>query len=172
VAYLDGNRNTPYYLNGYYRSDLDSYQGGEVRYPFSNLELGWHVLEMKAWDVFNNSAEDSLRFFVTDEMELIVDELRAYPNPFTTSTRITFQHNRPNTALRAELRIINSAGAVMYSEDQAISDEGYVFDEWEWDGRDARGNELQSGTYIIYVSVLDPETGERSRTYERVVFLR
>lgn len=172
VAYLDGNRNTPYYLNGYYRSDLDSYQGGEVRYPFSNLELGWHVLVMKAWDVFNNSAEDSLRFFVTDEMELIVDELRAYPNPFTTSTRITFQHNRPNTALRAELRIINSAGAVMYSEDQAISDEGYVFDEWEWDGRDARGNELQSGTYIIYVSVLDPETGERSRTYERVVFLR
>jgi len=172
VAYLDGNRNQPYYLNGFYRADLDSYRDGEVRYPFSDLEEGWHQLQMKAWDVFNNSAEDSIRFLVTSDVQLVVDDLRAYPNPFRSSTRISFQHNRPDQSLTAELRIVSSRGALMYEERRDFVDEGFVMDAWEWDGRDAGGHALQSGTYLIYVTVTDSETGEMDRTYERVVFLR
>ena len=65
VAILDGVTNSPYILNDYYESDLNSFQSGKVLYPFSNLNDGEHTLNFKAWDVHNNSSNAEITFFVT-----------------------------------------------------------------------------------------------------------
>ena len=57
IAILDENTTNPVVLNDYYESDIDSYQSGEIRYPFTELEDGLHTLSVKVWDVFNNSSE-------------------------------------------------------------------------------------------------------------------
>ena len=59
-ATFDGG--TSVVLNEFYASDLDTYQSGRVVYPFSGLEEGPHTLELKAWDVHNNSASATLGF--------------------------------------------------------------------------------------------------------------
>ena len=44
VAVLDGNSSEPILLNDYYSADLESYQSGEIRYQFKNLEQCKHTL--------------------------------------------------------------------------------------------------------------------------------
>ena len=39
-AVLDGDASHPFVLNEYFVSDLDTYQSGTIRFPFSQLEEG------------------------------------------------------------------------------------------------------------------------------------
>ena len=49
-------------LNEYYQSDLNTYQSGRVVFPMSGIDAGVHQMELKAWDVHNNSATAVLDF--------------------------------------------------------------------------------------------------------------
>ena len=40
VAILDENTTNPIILNDFYESNVDDYQRGEIKYPFTNLEEG------------------------------------------------------------------------------------------------------------------------------------
>ena len=57
TAILDGNSSEPFILNDFYVADLDSYQSGEIRFQFDDLTPGPHSLELKVWDVNNNSLQ-------------------------------------------------------------------------------------------------------------------
>ena len=56
-------------------------------YPFSDLEEGPHTLELKAWDVHNNSAKATLDFVVVSRFEVFLDGLVNYPNPMDGGAR-------------------------------------------------------------------------------------
>ncbi|MCB0780177.1 MAG: type IX secretion system sortase PorU, partial [Flavobacteriales bacterium] len=70
VAVLDENTDQAIVLNDFYEADLDTYKSGEVRYRLSDLAEGDHTLRLKAWDVFNNSAEAFTEFVVAASEEL------------------------------------------------------------------------------------------------------
>ena len=61
---LDEESSQSVVLNDFYTSDLNTYQGGTVRYAFSDLEDGPHSLSLTAWDVYNNKGTGSIDFVV------------------------------------------------------------------------------------------------------------
>ena len=91
VAILDGDETNPFKLNDYYLAAVDDYQRGEVTYPFRDLEPGLHTLNLKAWDVYNNSSTAEIQFVVHDEdEELVIENVLNYPNPFIDYTEFWF----------------------------------------------------------------------------------
>jgi hypothetical protein len=86
VAILDGNSAEPILLNDYYSAALDSYQSGEIRYQFTELEQGKHTLEVKVWDVNNNSSVIKTEFVVQDKANTMLEHVYNYPNHFNSST--------------------------------------------------------------------------------------
>ena len=74
-------------LNEFYASDLDTYQSGRVVYPLSDLEEGPHTLELKAWDVHNNSAKATLDFVVVSDLEVFLDGLSTTRIPWIGGAR-------------------------------------------------------------------------------------
>lgn len=171
VAVLDGNTDRAVVLNDLYEADLDTYRSGTARYRFDDLAEGTHTLQVKAWDVFNNSSEAGTEFVVAPSAELALEHVLNYPNPFTTRTQFFFEHNRPCSTLDVQVQVFTAAGRLVKTIDRQLACEGFRSEPLAWDGCDDHGDKLGRGVYVYRLSVLTPE-GARAEKLEKLVILR
>lgn len=171
IAVLDGKTGDPIVLNEYYSADLDSYQSGEIRYNFSQLEPGAHTLELKVWDVNNNSSNARLDFIVQKKAELTLDHVLNYPNPFTTRTEFFFEHNQACTALEVQVQIFTISGRLVKTINEAVQCDGFRSKGIPWNGRDEYGDQLAKGVYVYRVKVKTPDGSSADKT-EKLVILK
>lgn len=170
VAVLDENTSQAVVLNDFYESDLDSYQSGSIRYPFSELEDGPHTLSLKVWDVYNNSTDAYTEFVVASDAELALSHVLNYPNPFTTNTAFYFEHNRPGQQLDVKIQIFTVAGKLVKTIDTYAASDGYRVGPIEWDGLDDFNDKIGKGVYLYKVRVLAPD-GKSADEFEKLVIL-
>lgn len=138
----------PISLSNFYRGDLDTYQSGEVRYQLSGLPEGRHSLNVKAWDTYNNSAEEGIFFEVRAASDLRIHNVFNFPNPVARSTVFTFQRNSAEP-IDVEIKIYTLAGRLVKTQ-QVVS----VIDRFvqiPWDGRDQNGDPIANGMYFYKV---------------------
>lgn len=152
-------------LNEYYSSDLDTYQSGRVVFPFSDLEEGPHTLELKAWDVHNNSAKSQLEFVVVSDLNVFLEGLINYPNPVGSGgTTFRFDHNQACVALKMSMHIYDSQGTLVWQGERLDTPTGYQVDGWHWDGAASGGSPLGQGTYIYRLDIETPEGRQAGKT--------
>jgi hypothetical protein len=168
---LDEEDNNLFTLNDFYEAALDDYTRGEVRYPLYRLKTGRHNVRVKAWDVYNKSAEGYTEFVVAESAELALSHVLNYPNPFTTNTAFWFEHNRPGQKLLVTIRIFTVTGKVVKTLQQEIISEGYRVDSISWDGLDEYGDQIGKGVYVYKVTVR-AEDGSQADEFEKLVLLR
>jgi hypothetical protein len=170
IATLDNDNNTYYVLNNFYESDLDDFQKGSVRFQLPELKPGHHSLQIKVWDVMNNSNDYDLDFTVVENAELRVDHVLNYPNPFTTKTAFWFEHNHPGVDLYTKIEIFTVSGKLIKTISQTINTAGNRSNEVLWDGRDEYGTKIGRGVYIyrLRVTTLDGKVADK---WERLVVL-
>ncbi|PIE86731.1 MAG: hypothetical protein CSA03_03945 [Bacteroidetes bacterium] len=171
IAVLDGETGNPIVLNDYYTADLDSYQSGEVRYNFTELEPGSHTLSIKVWDVNNNSSEATIEFVVRAKENVELEHVLNYPNPFTTSTDFFFEHNQACVDLDAQIQIFTVSGRLVKTINESVQCDGFRSKGIHWDGLDDFGDQLAKGVYVYNVKVRTPE-GEIAEKTEKLVILR
>jgi hypothetical protein len=163
--------NRPIILNEFYEAALDDYMRGEIRYPFFKLEPGNYRINLKAWDVHNNSGEAGLDFVVADDAGLTIKNLLNYPNPFTTNTKIHFDHNRPNEPLDVIVQIYTVSGKLVKTIKQTISTTGFHAELDAWDGLDDFGDRIGRGVYVYRIR-LRTAAGENTQDTQKLVILR
>lgn len=171
TAIIDGNSAKPIVLNDFYESDLDTYTSGEVRYPLSTLSLGEHTLTVKAWDVFNNSNEETIQFRVEEDSQVALSHLLNYPNPFTTNTSFIYEHNQACQQLDARVQIFTVSGKLVKTIESSFYATGFRGQDIPWDGKDDFGNAIGKGTYI-YKLELRNEKGQRAESFQKLVILK
>ena len=171
VAVLDDETNQSISLNDYYSADTDSYKSGRVSYPFYDLEKGYHTLRLKVWDVFNNSSEKTIDFYVTDAEDFTLSDLFNYPNPFKDNTKFYFQHNRAGELLDIELQIFDLSGRIVASIKENIFDDGYIIGPINWNGTTNSGEKLGAGIYVYRFHVKSADGSLQSKA-EKLIILR
>jgi hypothetical protein len=171
TAVLDGNTANPYILNDFYEAIRDDFTRGIIRFPLFNLSLGQHSITLKVWDVFNNSSEATINFVVTDAKHIAIEDFTTFPNPFSVSTDIYFQHNKVNQDLDYSLEIYSITGVLVKRIEQiSFNSEGYRIGPISWDGKDDYGGNLSAGMYIANLSV-STEDGDFSSKSIRIILL-
>ena len=171
TAVLDGNTANPYVLNDFYEANKDDYTRGIIRFPLYNLAKGEHSISLKVWDVFNNSSEKTINFVVTDANDLAIADFTTYPNPFSASTDIYFQHNKANQELDYVLEIYSITGVLVKRIEQtSYNSEGYRIGPIRWDGKDNYGGKISAGMYIANLGVTTEE-GDFSSKSIRIILL-
>ncbi len=171
VAVIDQNTQNSLVLNDVYEADLDTYKSGQVRYRLSDLAEGSHTLDLKAWDVFNNSSQGSLDFVVAPSAEMALEHVLNYPNPFTTRTEFYFEHNRPCGNLDVRVQVFTVAGRLVKTLNRQLACEGFRSEPLAWDGLDDSGDKLGRGVYVYRLSVATQD-GEAADKVEKLVILR
>jgi hypothetical protein len=170
TAVLDANTDHSIILNDYYQADLNSYKSGTIRYPFKDLSEGKHTLNLKVWDVYNNSSQSSTEFIVSESPTLALSHVLNYPNPFTTKTQFFFEHNQCCQLLNIQLQIFTISGKLVKNINKFVQAEGYRSDPIEWDGRDDFGDKIGRGVYIYRLKVKTSQ-GATAEKYEKLVIL-
>lgn len=169
VAVLDNKTSEPYVLNNFYSADLDSYQSGEIRYNFTDLEPGRHTLNVKVWDVNNNSSERTIEFVVAEQKEVELAHVLNYPNPFTTNTEFMFEHNQACVDINVNVQVYTITGKVVKTINETLQCDGFRATGIQWDGRDEFGDKLARGTYVYKLSVRTPDGSTASKTEKLVI---
>lgn len=171
VAVLDDKTEDAFILNNYYEADLNSYQKGVIKFPFSDLEEGRHKLTLKVWDVYNNSREVTTEFNVVKAKDVVLSRVYNYPNPFTTHTEFWFEHNQANKPMYVQVQIFTVSGKIVKTIEQNIFSEGFRSTSITWDGLDDYGDKLARGVYIYHLKVR-AENMSLADKYEKLVILR
>lgn len=157
-------------LNEFFQTKVDSYQEGELKYHLANLPTGKHTITLKAWDVYNNSAEATLEFIVDKDEDIVLSNILNYPNPFSTHTNFHFDHNKPGQDLTVQIQIMTISGRVVknfYSEIIGAESHIQIFD---WDARDEYGDKLAKGVYIYRLRVKSGD-GKWVEKFEKLMLL-
>jgi hypothetical protein len=159
-------------LNNFYEADLDSYQSGALSYPMSDLSNGKHTVNIKAWDVFNNSSEASTEFVVAASATIALSHVLNYPNPFTSNTTFWFEHNRPGELLEVKIQVYTISGKIIKTITTKISSEGFLVNDIIWDGKDEYGDNIGNGVYVYSVEVQSEDGTSRALQFEKLVLLK
>jgi hypothetical protein len=171
VAILDGKTSDPIVLNDYYTTNLNDYKSGEVRYQFKDLLAGEHTLEVKVWDVNNNSSTARLNFSVREKQKPNIERVYNYPNPFTTKTEFMFEHNLSCNSLDVQVQVYTVSGRLVKTINKYITSKGFRESGIEWDGLDDFGDRLAKGVYIYRLKISNSENLSAEKT-EKLVILR
>ena len=142
-----------------------------MKYPFKDLSAGPHSVNLKVWDVYNNSSEATTEFVVAESAKLALEHVLNYPNPFTTHTTFMFEHNRPFTNLDIQVQIYTVSGKLIKTIASKIFSEGYRSDELEWNGLDDFGDRIGKGVYVYKLRVRTSD-GDYADKFEKLVILR
>ncbi|MCU0364340.1 MAG: type IX secretion system sortase PorU [Ignavibacteriaceae bacterium] len=154
---LNKNQGSPIDFTDYFVGELDAGgKKGEINYKFNKMNDGDYSIEVKAWDVFNNFSNEESFFTVVSTNDLVVRDIYNYPNPFSSNTSFTFQHNlsRP---VDVKINVYTIAGRLIKQIEEKNINQKFV--KINWDGRDEDGDQLGNGTYL-YKLIVKTTDGE------------
>jgi hypothetical protein len=170
TAYLDNEPNSSFVLNSYFENDFDNYMKGRINYNLTGLKVGSHSLTLKAWDIYNNSSEKTILFQVVSGQKFQLKNLLSYPNPFFIETRISVEHNRPDSELSVIINIFNIEGKIIRIIRTKVAANGYTLPPVPWDGNDEGGRKCGKGLYPYNVTIISG-LGETARVSGRMIIL-
>jgi len=169
-ATLDNNTKEVLVLNEYYDANIDDFQRGTVVYPLKDLKVGRHSLKVKVWDVHNNSAEATTEFIVAPNVQMAIDNLMAYPNPFSIQTTISFEHNQQGKNLDIKVLIYDTQGKLVKTITAMEMDAGSRVNSLVWNPYRDGSTEVLPGLYLFKVIVRN-EVGQEVEATSRLVYL-
>lgn len=170
VATLDDNMAHSVVLNDNFVPQMNSWSRGSLAYLFTGLATGMHTLSLKAWDMFNNSSEKTITFFVSDVPQLTVKNVINSPNPLFTHTYFRFQQQQFTGGMDVTIRIYDVKGREVNTINRSFQDQ-IELPEIFWDGTDMNGRKLSSGIYPYKIMFMG-KNGSYSEASQKVVIIR
>ena len=178
IVTLDNNPATTRTLNSFYQANINTYQYGTVRYQLPTLTPGPHTLKVRAWDNVNNSNTRTLGFTVaatagssggtggsgtaSDMSPLVIDKVMNFPNPFTSQTTFSFEHNYPGQNIEVNLSIYTQNGKLVKQINKTANTNGTRNVQITWDGTDAAGSKIARNVYIYKIQISAAGTNYQS----------
>ena len=157
------DRKTDHTLTEYFVAQ-DTFITGIVEYTITGLDEGDHLLEVKAWDIHNNSNRIRVLCKVTggSNRGFVLVDLLCYPNPMRDGeTTFTFQMSDPATVV---LKIYSQAGRLV----DTIHTQGQRgFNRIPWRSKKT----LANGVYFFHVSARGA-SGKKASATEKLLIMR
>ena len=177
TATLRGPNEASYVLNDFYEAATDDYRRGEARFPVYGLPEGEYELEVRAWDLANNTGVGRTSFLVTSTAEGTLRRVLNYPNPMVDATCFQFEHTAAGRLVDVRVDIYTTGGRLVRSIDYSGVADGPRFgggdDCISWNGTDEFGQRLARGVYLYRVRMRSEGTDEVAESgFEKLVLLR
>ncbi|MBD3224906.1 MAG: type IX secretion system sortase PorU [Caldithrix sp.] len=153
-------------ISGFFFYKKDSYKEGSIQYSLDQLDNGNHTLQLTAFDNLNNPATEEIYFRIAQSSGLVLRDVVNYPNPFSGSTRFTFQTNK--SGVDVQVKIYTLTGRLI-QELYGFSENGFN-SNIEWNGLDRDGNTLANGVYLYKLILKNGK--EKEEKIEKLMIMR
>ena len=111
-------------------------------------------MELKVWDVQNNSATATTEFIVVNSLDVVLNTVFAYPNPAYYETTFRFSHNQECNAVTAKLEIYDSSGRYVRGYETDLHAHGSTTDLLKWDLTNDGGAKVEQGVYLFKIELI------------------
>jgi hypothetical protein len=152
--------------------DLDAGETGAlgiVNFTIPDLTSGRHTLRLKAWDVFNNSTDESVEFECVEEVKRATFGFEIQNNPALTSAKFVFRSELSYLDVEVKYEVYSTDGSLLWSHAETGTAESLSGRGYEWDLTPSGGGSLQSGIYLCRMSVRIDGQVKASKTEKLVV---
>lgn len=166
------NNEPPIVVNDYFVADLDNYRSGTVEYIWKNLAPGTYTVQLKAWDVYNNPAETTLKFVVSEQPALVIQSVNVTPNPFQEQATFGVQHNRPGDELEATLLIADLSGRTVNERVYQCSNCNASITGLNWSGTMSSGATVLRGLYVYRLILRSKSDGSLATHSGKLLYSR
>lgn len=156
-------------LNDFYIADINDFTRGTVTFPLENLTPGRHTLTLKAWDTYNNPAQATIEFLVTETENLVIQSFGNYPNPFHASTQLSFTHNRSGDDLECTLVLYDITGHILHSQQFSIFSSSYQVDLLELTQGVNFPKNQSGGLYFARLSIRSLTNGSKNEQVTKLI---
>ncbi len=170
TATLDGNQDKVFILNDYYENYIDVYNKGELNFQLKDLSEGYHYITLKAWDIYNNSSEAVIEFYVFNGESPVMDKMYNTPNPFSDKTWFTFEHNQPAGISKVTIKIYDVMGNKVSELNNKNTTDGYSIEPISWDGTNYGGAKLPNGVYIYKTEITSVDGQKTYKSSKLMIF--
>lgn len=150
---IDGDYAKPLILNDFFVPTIEENKAGWILFQMPKLAEGKHRLELRAWDVFNNSSLGQIDFVVMPQKTVDIERFVNFPNPFGQSTVFSIQFNGPVNGSRIDIDILTTEGKVVKHLTETINQDGIRFMEIKWNGLDEMGKKPQPGILLCRLNI-------------------
>lgn len=140
---------------------------GAIQYPLSDLADGYHTLKLKVWDVYNNSSEKTIEFYVVRGLKPEVLNITCSPNPASVETNFVITHDRPNATVTITVEVFNLLGRRVWSTTQTGQSDLFTSFPITWDLNADGGGRVPRGIYIYRASI--STDGEQKTTKSKKI---
>lgn len=170
IAMVDNDNNRTYNLNDIFEPMLGDYRRGTAMQPIDELSEGEHTLVLRAWDLFNNSSTDTLRFTVVKGLAPELVDVSVAPNPVRYGEKALFAvaHNRPHSELDITVEVFNLQGQLLWKHRES-SGSGSALYTIEWNVTTSGGQPLPTGVYIYRATLSADGSTERTKSRKIIV---
>jgi hypothetical protein len=131
-------------LTDFFSNPQGDYRTGTLRYPLPLLEPGVHLLRLKAWDSFNNSAQAQVQVEVKEGADFTLSQVLFHPNPLRDRGHFTYVLAEP--ASQVQLKVYSLAGRLI---DQVAGTARLGYNQVPW----TPPTNLANGTYLYQLEV-------------------
>ncbi|GAB3328375.1 type IX secretion system sortase PorU [Larkinella ripae] len=166
------NDDPPVVVNDYFTAEPDNYRRGTVQYVWENLPPGSYTARLKAWDVYNNPAETTLKFVVSKQPPLVIRSVDVTPNPFQEQANFRVQHNRPGDELEATLMIADLSGRVVNERVYPCFGCDASLTGINWNGSMASGAAVTRGLYVYRLVLRSKSDGSVATSIGKLLYAR
>jgi len=160
---IDKDPMKSFILNDNFRTLVDSYSEGTVKYKLPQLANGNHTITFRVYDLLNNSTTTSIDFNVVNGLTPTIFSVINYPNPFKESTRFRVIHDRPETILNTTVDVFDIVGKKIWSFEESSAD------DISWDLSAMPGVKIKSGVYLYRVSIKTANSEFYSKTNKMII---
>ena len=150
-AILDGDNSTLFILNDFYESEANNSSKGTVNFPLGRLNPGRHEVTVTAWDISNNSSEATIEFVIPEDDLGKIENVFAYPNPFSNHVNFSFQHDLNENDLYLEINLYDLYGKLVKTLTNDTFAAKYGANTSNWDVGANFGTNLPNGIYLFNV---------------------
>lgn len=155
-------------VTGDFQYETGSYQQGIVQTRVPNLPKGSYTIRLTATDNFNNRGEARLPVsFGTAGDGGDIANLLALPNPFVESTEITFDLVAAAPLVRVLVFSVSGRKVREWTISGSAGENRVA-----WDGRDATGDPVANGVYLVKVAARPADGGDEIDLVTPIVRLR
>ncbi|RED99741.1 putative secreted protein (Por secretion system target) [Marinoscillum furvescens DSM 4134] len=169
---LQLNDEEPFEVNKYYTADLDTYKKGTLLVPLEGLKAGNYTAQLKVWDAYNNSAEYSVKFKVSEAPVIRLYNTKNYPNPISQygETTFSFEHDRAGEDLMIQFFIYDMQGSQVHGWEHTLTNSPRNV-SFAHDLSNLDNGVLDKGIYLYRIRITSSLDGATNEVIKRLIVI-
>ncbi|MDE6317872.1 MAG: hypothetical protein K2L73_05690, partial [Muribaculaceae bacterium] len=154
---IDGNKSYSDVAE-YYTPSASGLAEGIIAYQLPTLLEGSHTLRLRIWDTADNSASETIEFYVSPDSSPIIYDVYTDANPASVEANFYLSHDRPDAQVEVTISVYDMLGRPVWQSVSTGRSDMYLTSPVTWNLHDNAGHRVTRGIYLYRASIREGDT--------------